>query len=283
MQMETGWSSGRRGFIRSVAEPGIPINLPLASLFLASEEYPELDIVAYLGRISLFAKRVRQLLPPRRSTYALINAVNRVLYEEEDFLGNARDYYDPRNSFLSDVLDRRIGIPISLSVLYQEVARQCGCVMRGVAMPGHFLLVAGEGRSEIYVDAFNRGSLLSRRECIDVLTGGRKSSKTTILGLTRRFLTPVGSRAILTRMLDNLKLIYVGQKDYPRALSVAERLLVVNPTDLRTLKETSHFQALIGDASAAAESLETLMRCELSEQDLTDAGDKLKEFRNRAQ
>ena len=280
--METGWSSGRGGFIRSVAKSGIPSNLPLAALFLASEEYPDLDIVAYLGRISLLAQRVRETLPPRRSTYDLINAINRVLYDEENFLGNARDYYDPRNSYLSDVLDRRLGIPISLSVLYQDVARQCECVMRGVAMPGHFLLVAGEGRSEIYVDAFNRGSLLSRRERVNILTRGRKNSRDAILGLTKRFLTPIGSRAILTRMLLNLKLIYVGRKDYPRALAAAERLRIVNPTDWRTLKEIAHFQAVMGDLVAAAESLKTFMNCAQSEKDLADARDTLKELLNRA-
>ena len=150
-------------------------------------------------------------------------------------------------------------------------------------MPGHFLLVAGEGRSEIYVDAFNRGALLSRRECINILTGGRKNSKNTVLGLTKRILAPVGPRAILTRMLVNLKLIYVGRKDYPRALAAAERLRIVNPTDWRILKETSHFQALIGDVAAAVESLKTFINCARSEHDLTDARDRLKELQNRAQ
>jgi hypothetical protein len=153
-----------------------PVPLDEAALALAEEEYPSLDVEEYLVRLDELAGRA--LARAGVAPASRLAALRHVLHEEEGLRGNEKDYYDPRNSFLNDVLDRRLGIPISLSVVWIEVARRAGVVLEGIGFPGHFLArYASPSGQEVYVDAFHGGEMLSVDECVAryrARTGGRE-------------------------------------------------------------------------------------------------------------
>ena len=193
----------------SLVEPAnedASIDLAAAALAIARTEYPALDISYYLGRLDALARRVRSRMrssPTARETIALLN---RVLFDEEGLRGNRDDYYDPRNSFLNDVLDRKLGIPITLSVIYLDVARRVGFPIAGTGMPGHFLLkhydvMAGE----ILIDPFNRGRIVGNADCQQRLNEIYSGE----VELQPEFLKAVTHREILTRVLNNLRQIYL--------------------------------------------------------------------------
>jgi regulator of sirC expression with transglutaminase-like and TPR domain len=169
--------------------------------------------------------------PTARESMTLLN---RVLFEEEGLRGNREDFYDPRNSFLNDVLDRKLGIPITLSVVYLEVARRVGFPVAGVGMPGHFLLkhydvVAGE----IFIDAFDRGRILGPDDCqrrLDQVYGGQ-------VDMREEYLHPVTHREILGRMLNNLRQIYLRQQNGRKGLAVLDMLLAIPPGSPELLRE----------------------------------------------
>jgi regulator of sirC expression with transglutaminase-like and TPR domain len=141
------------------------IDLIRAALVIARTEYPNLDIEVYAARMEQLARRVAALVPHPDPQPALA-ALNRVLFEELNLRGNREDYYDPRNSFLNDVLDRGLGIPITLSIVYMELAKRVGFSLAGVGMPGHFLLKHyGHDGQETLIDCFNRGDILTRQDC----------------------------------------------------------------------------------------------------------------------
>jgi regulator of sirC expression with transglutaminase-like and TPR domain len=141
------------------------IDLLRAALTYAKAEYPELDVEAYVEKVERLAGRVREELKATADTQGVLRTLNRVLFEEEGLHGNRDDYYDPRNSFLNDVLERKTGIPIALSVIYMEVARRVGLAVFGVGMPGDFLLkhydIEGQ---QTFIDAFHGGRLLTPEE-----------------------------------------------------------------------------------------------------------------------
>ena len=180
----------RRAFADLVRKADADIDLARAALLIAQEEYPTLDIDAYLGQLNVLADLVRARLglppagpAPRRplgpvaAPRAIISALNTVLFAEQGFRGNRAEYYDPRNSFLNEVLDRRTGIPITISLVYMEVAARVGLPLLGVGLPGHFIVQypgplahgeRGRGRpqaGELVIDPYNRGTLLTRAEC----------------------------------------------------------------------------------------------------------------------
>ena len=283
--------SPRENFIRLVSRPEGEINLAYAALQIAGEEYPGLDTVAYLGRIALLGERVKRRLPARHSVYDAIHAINHVLFEEEGFQGNNKDYYDPRNSYLNEVLDRGAGIPITLSVLYMEVARRAGHRLRGAGMPGHFLVAAGRGKSRIFIDAFHRGGLLSRKECIALAERsgalkvqrpkdrppGRLTGK-ELDAVERHVLPAVDTKTVLRRILINLKVLYARQRDYERALKASERIQVLSPDNWRNLSDLARFQAQVGQFSEAVTSLRAFLQRAPSGADTRQAKDALRQL-----
>ncbi len=232
-----------------------PVPLDEAALAIAEEEYPSLDLEEYLVRLDRLGERVRALAPASSRAASTLNALRRVLHEELGLRGNEADYYDPRNSFLNEVLDRKLGIPISLSVVWIEVARRCGLALQGVGFPGHFLAkYASSAGVEIFVDAFNGGEMLSADECVAryrARTGGRD--------LDRRYLRGVSTRQILARMLQNLKRIYVERRDDVRAYAAIDRLLVLSPAQLESLRDRGLVAARLGGGAAAARDLEAYL------------------------
>jgi regulator of sirC expression with transglutaminase-like and TPR domain len=171
-----------------------------------------------------------------------IACLNAYLFDERGFRGNADEYYDPRNSFLNDVMDRRLGIPITLSIIYMEVGRRVGMPLQGIGMPGHFLMKYAEPGTDIYIDAFNRGRILSRRGCEELV----QELYGEPVALQESFLAPVTKKQILARVLMNLKAIYIRTKEHLKALSVIERLLIIQPGLEQEIKDRAALRNLIG-------------------------------------
>lgn len=232
-----------------------PVPLDEAALAIAEEEYPDLDVEEVLVRLDRLGERVRARAPAPERAASILSGVRHVLVEEEGLRGNERDYHDPRNSFLNEVLERKVGIPISLSVVWMEVARRAGLRLDGVGFPGHFLVkYVSPGGTEIFVDPFNAGELLSADECVAryrARTGGRD--------LDRRYLDAVAPRQILARMLHNLRRVYLERRDDVRAYWVLDRILMLTPGQLEALRDRGLVAARLGGASAAARDLEAYL------------------------
>jgi regulator of sirC expression with transglutaminase-like and TPR domain len=199
--------------------------LDRAALAVGLEEYPNLQTEIYLRKLDTFAARTEVLIGSDRTPMNVLNSLNEVLFVQEGLRGNSEDYYDPRNSYLNEVLDRKQGIPISLSLIYVEVARRIGFQIEGVGFPGHFIVKHGAHDREILIDPFNQGRILTRRDCqelLDPIYGGS-------LSVQPAFLQPMEKKAIISRLLFNLKGIYYQKEEYQKALAVVERILMLNP------------------------------------------------------
>ncbi len=255
--MESQANKARANFTQAVRRTDAEIDLFSTCLFIAAEEYPDLEPEAYVTKLDLLAAKAQ--LPADPTVYDKLDAVRVALFETAELRGNSGNFYDPRNSYVNQVLDRGLGIPITLSVIYREIAMRLGVQMRGIGMPGHFLLAAGSGREEIFVDAYHRGGLLSRKECLALAMRGRKTSGSTSVALTRRLLPESGSRATLRRLLTNLKLTYAKKRDYRRSLAAAERIQLLDPQNWRNLSDLARLQAEVGDFIRAVESLSAFL------------------------
>lgn len=213
----------RERFAACVASPEADLDLASAALWLAAEDCPGLDAQVYLGRLESLAERVRVAWGRRPGSVAALAALRSVLVEEENFHGNTNSYHDPRNSFLNMVLDRRVGIPISLSIVWIEVGRRAGIPIEGVNLPGHFVVRLLDRYEPVLIDPFCGGMVLTARECEDRLrqTQGNRCK------LSPEDLVTAGPKKILLRVLNNLRLIYLEAEDYGRALSVVDRLTLI--------------------------------------------------------
>ena len=233
------------------------IPLDRAALTIARTEYTDLDVDHYLQRLDNLAGRVKARLPRVADPGETITALNAVLFAEEGFRGNRENYYDPRNSFLNDVLERKLGIPITLAVLYMEVARRIGFPLFGVGMPGHFLLKHNdiEGHEKL-IDAFNSGALVSERECqdrLDEIYSGQ-------LPLQPEFLLSVTRRQMLTRILNNLKNVYMGARNFRKALEVVDLICAIYPRSPEDVKQRALLRYNVGQVRGAVEDLDEYLR-----------------------
>jgi len=229
-------------FREMVSRPPEQMDLAAAALLIALDEYPGLNVSDYLERIDLLAERTSAQLHSDAAARPVeaIESINYQLFEIEGFRGNQEDYYDPRNSFLNDVLDRKTGIPITLSVLYMEVGRRIGLKIEGVGMPGHFIVKCKHNGAEIFVDTFGRGEVLLEEGCERKLIQLHGKD----FQFNRSCLDAVNHSQILTRMLHNLKAIYWNQQNYAKALGVIEKLLLIKPTAAAEIRDRgfAHYQ-----------------------------------------
>jgi regulator of sirC expression with transglutaminase-like and TPR domain len=207
-----------------VSRPDGRIDLARAALAIARWEYPRLDADAYLERLDGLARAVDGV---RRAPDALgrLHRLREYLFVEQGFAGNRDDYYDPRNSFLNDVLDRRQGIPITLSLVLMEVGKRLGLAIEGIGLPGHFIAGARLDDSQILLDPFNGGALVTPEEC-EELVGSVVGRPVTLLP---EHYAPVSGRQLLTRMLANLKGAYWQRREWDRVVGAIDRLLVLDP------------------------------------------------------
>ncbi len=239
----------------SVDDERIPLDR--AALTIAQTEYPDLDFVPYVRRLDRLACAVKDRLPRIADPNETIAALNQVLFEEEEFRGNRTDYYDPRNSFLNDVLDRKLGIPITLALVYMEVARRIGFPLFGVGMPGHFLLkhYDVEGR-ETLIDAFNNGAVVTPIDCqrrLDEIYSGQ-------LSLQPEFLLSVSRRQMLTRILNNLKNVYQAARNFRKALGVVDLICAIYPRSPEDVKQRALLRYGVGQIRGAVEDLEEYLK-----------------------
>jgi regulator of sirC expression with transglutaminase-like and TPR domain len=210
------------------AGPEGDIDLVEAALVIAAHEYPGLDVLAYQARMDRIAVTLRDRLRRDIGPTEAIIALNRYLFDELGFQSNALDYYDPRNSFLNEVLDRKLGIPITLALIYVEVGRRIGLALHGVSFPGHFLVKCPARDGVIVLDPYARGASLSLEDLqqrLRALRGGAAPPT----DLARHMLAAAGKKDILARMLRNLKGIYLQRRDLPRALAAADRVIELEP------------------------------------------------------
>ncbi len=248
--------SARERFTQAVQRPDESIDLATAALLIAQEEYPELDCGAYLQRLDRMAAEMRDRLPAEAYPLKIIRALNAYLFEAQGFVGNTQHYYDPRNSFLNQVLDRRTGIPITLSLVYLELAKRIDFPMGGVGMPGHFLVRPLVEDMAIFVDGYHKGEILFEEDCRDRL----KAMYGNEARLLPHHLEVIGNKAFLARMLTNLKMIYLQQQDIPRTLAAIDRILLLIPDSLQERRDRGLIYYQTGRLPEARDDLKYYLR-----------------------
>ena len=248
-------------------------DLAAAALMIAQIEYPQLDTPRYIARLDELGREAAERvlgasrLPPDAPqfadplTLAQVTALSEYLFQEQQFIGNQRQYEDPRNSFLNEVLDRRTGIPITLALVYMEVARRAGVRVEGVNFPGHFLVRCRAPRhtlddgGDLIIDAFHGGALLSADACRHLLRRHAGEEADDDIGRMGQATKP----QILVRMLLNLKRTYVKMHSFPQARNVTELLLAVNPSGVSELRDRGLLAYHMHDFSAALRDLQAYL------------------------
>jgi regulator of sirC expression with transglutaminase-like and TPR domain len=240
-------SPARSHFARIAALPESRVDLAEAALWIAAEEYPQLDVPEYLARLAALAGMVGERVSRARSPRERVERLNDSLYRELGFSGNRADYYDARNSFLNDVIDRRTGIPITLAIVWASIANQVGVPARGVGFPGHFL-VRVDGPDELLVDPF-AGEIVTRSDC----EARMRAPAGADVPFDPQLLDATPPRQILARVLRNLKQIWLAREDWQRALGCAERILLLAPESPLELRDRGLLFARL-ECFAAAEA-----------------------------
>ncbi len=228
-------------FELAVRQADARIDLARACLMIAQDAYPALEVEDYLGAIERMAARLRPRLPAAGGAEERVVALNEFLFGEMGFSGNVEDYYDPRNSYLNDVIDRKTGIPITLAVLYMELGRRIDLPLEGVSFPGHFMVRLKLRRGTLVLDPFCGGAPQSEDELRDRLrrvipSGAADGVPVGELPL-EQFLEPASKRQILARVLRNLKGIYREADEPQRMLDVLNRMLVLAPEASAELRD----------------------------------------------
>jgi regulator of sirC expression with transglutaminase-like and TPR domain len=254
---------------RALDAPGDAI-VP-AGLAIAGLEYPALEAQPYLDRMEALGRNAAARLGGVTvATSEAIDALNEYLFEEEGFTGNRQQYDDPRNSFLNEVLDRRTGIPISLSVIYLEVGRRAGLDISGINFPGHFLLRANgpAAGDELIIDPYHGGALLSEVDCRQLLSHHIGDDA----AFDRSLMAPATRIDIVVRMLVNLKRLYVRMRSFPQARFVSTLLLAVDPSAVSELRDRGLLAYHLEDFASALRDLEEYLR--LSPQEEVEEADE---------
>lgn len=241
------------------ANPSAPLDLAEVCLALASEEYPTLQSQEYLGRLATMAQVVHTRMQSFTALHDQIDVLRNYLFNECGFAGNQLQYYDPRNSYLNDVMDRRIGLPIALSAVTMAIGSRVGMNIVGVGLPGHFVVRAhsADGLEQQLFDPFHKGRLLTVEES--------KAMAEHITGRTldradlETVLTPVPLGLMLFRMLNNLKAVYLSQGDFARGVRVLIQLRVLAPHDTLQQRDLGASLLRAGRPGQAIEHLEAYL------------------------
>lgn len=260
-----------REFRQAVERPEEAIDLGRAALTIALAEYPELDCLDYLRRIDSLALEVAERSGTDADAFRSLAALNFVLFSEHGFRGNRDAYYDAENSFLNRVIERKTGIPITLSVLYMEVAQRIGLNFNGVGFPGHFLVKTAIDSNEIVIDPFNGGEIKSSKDLDQMLRemyGGK-------VGLRPEFLVPVTRKQILLRMLGNLKAIYGRGDELVKMLTVLDRLIILDPNAVEEVRDRGAVYLRLECYGQAKGDFETYLRLAPDARDAAAIRDQL--------
>ena len=242
----------RQNFYQEINQADENINLAKAALYIAQEEYPQLNIDEYINALDTMANEVKERLPDQRYPLRIINTINQYIYQDLGFQGNTKDYYSPQNSFLNDVIDQRAGIPITLSLIYLEIAQRLDFPMVGIGMPGHFLIRPNFDDVGIFVNAFNNGETLFEQDCEELLTQIYQQP----VKMQAQFLEKVSNRHFLARMLTNLKHIYLQQRQLTKALTTVERILLLFPSSAIQMRDQGLIKLELKQWEQACQDLE---------------------------
>lgn len=221
----------RRRFRELVAQP--EFSLSEASLVIAQESYPRIDVIAYLQQLDRWSDEIRSRVGRTNDVEILVEQINRLLFDLEGFHGETDDYYDPRHAFLNEVLDRHAGLPLTLSIVYLDLARRLGLSTSGVSLPGRFLVKVSGLFGEILIDPYDEGRVLSTIECqriMDQVYGGG-------VRLREQHLRSVSNRDIVVRLLAHLKSAFLSQHDLESAVAAIDRLLILDERDAEELRD----------------------------------------------
>lgn len=231
------------------------IELDTASLLIAKEEYPELNVGDYLDRLNSMSEEIKSRLSADYSPSEAIQSMNDYLFAKQGFSGNQENYYDPKNSYLSDVLDRKTGIPITLSIIYMEIGRRLGLQLHGLGMPGH-LIIGYRFEDELkLLDPFNAGASLTMQQCQE-----RVKAMTNGGPFRSEFLRPMENRQIIWRMLNNLKGIYVRASDFKKAVSIIDRMMLITPKSATLMRDRGVIKYRMEALTGAVDDLEQYLK-----------------------
>jgi tetratricopeptide (TPR) repeat protein len=228
-----------------------------AAISIGQDEYPDLDVQQVLGDVDQLLARLKRRVPADAVPLQKLRAINQFFFRDLSFRGNVNNYYDPDNSYVSVVLKTRCAIPISLAVLWLELAQGLGLAARGVGFPGHFMVKVSLPKGQVVIDPLD-GQSLSREQLAERLEPFRRRS-----GLVDEFEVPLGlylqatpAREIIARMLRNLKEIYRTQEDWPRMLAVQDRLVILLPQAWAEYRDRGLAHAELGHSAEAVDDLE---------------------------
>jgi regulator of sirC expression with transglutaminase-like and TPR domain len=254
-----------------------------AAAAVAQAAEPDLDIQGVLAQVDTLAARLKQRIAADTAPLQRLRYLNRFFFQELGFAGNVNDYYDPGNSYLHRVLATRRGIPITLALIYIEIAQQIGLEARGVSFPGHFLIKLKMPQGEVVLDPFN-GRSLSRDDLDERIAPYRRrhglvGDAEVPLGL---FLQTATARAVVARVLRNLKEIHRGAEDWGRLLPVLDRLVVLLPDDAQERRDRGLVRAEIGDLEGAVDDLAAYVGHSPHADDARAINDRLAELRGAA-
>lgn len=255
--------SPRHLLAEELSKPHEAMNLARAALLVAQEEYPQLSVDLYLARLDQVAEEVKDRLANETAPLVVLGEVLDTLYERRKLRGNSESYHDPRNSFLNDVLDRGVGIPLSLGIVLLEVGWRLGLPLEGVNFPGHFLVRYTGSAVRLIIDPFDRGTVRFEEEAQELLDkryGG-------VVAMRESYLRTATRRDMLVRLLTNLKGIYAKVGDDRRSLAVVERILMVHPTAPLVSRTRGVLLARLGRHEEAASQLEAYLRVSPSAED----------------
>ena len=220
-------------FYQEINQPDEQIDLAKAALCYAQAEYPDLDIQKYLDILDAIALEIKPQLPAELYPLKVIKTINYHLFNCLKFQGNSQNYYDADNSFLNKVIERKLGIPITLSVIYLAVAKRLQFPMVGIGMPGHFLIRPEFEDVGIFVDTFNRGEILFEQDCQEKLNQIYQQQ----FELEPTLRTPVSNKQILARMFNNLKFIYLHRRELNKALGTMSGILKLFPENATEIRD----------------------------------------------
>jgi regulator of sirC expression with transglutaminase-like and TPR domain len=268
-------------FREALAQEEAQLNLAEVAFLIAQDDYPELDPGYYLAELDRLGGTLKKRLPIDFSPMHRLLALNRYLFVELGFEANDDNYYDPDNSLLHMVLERRRGIPITLSIIYLEIGRRIGLNLAGISFPGHFLVKLPVADGDLILDPYSAGKSLSEAELRRRLGELAQDIDPAQLPLGP-FLEPASKREILARMLRNLKAIHLENEALAKALRVMNRLLIVNPNHAAELRDRGLLYERMECSRAALEDLESYLKLAPAAEDIAETHAHIAELRQRA-
>ena len=263
-----------------VSGPDEDISLAEAALLIAGDGYPDLNVAAYLSRIEGLAHRLRLRIAENESIPERISALNQFLFGDLGFAPNSADYYDPRNSFLNEVLERRTGIPITLCVIYMELGRKIGLPLQGVSFPGHFLVKCAVPEGAVVLDPYSGGlslGLADLQKRLREVRGGEVSR-----AIVAELLVPASNKEIIVRLLRNLKAIYLRGHNLDRALPIMNWIIATMPDQAPELRDRGMLYQELECSRAALADFEEYLKRSPSCEDADDIRQRIIELRRDA-